>query len=188
MLGILLLSDISFKSTYPAVYNFPIERAGLSALNTSLVDIIGFNLTATAELWFFFPALLSDSKRVSSVAPLDCSPGETCNSFFIPGSMDTILLDPSQPAISKDSYPKAISYIQNDAPGYQIDFRPIKLENDPPMSLDDCHLYGISFMAIQICLKQVGTSFMAGIFKCVYLYLHKLGMHVLRTLVWKAAV
>ena len=102
------------------------DREGRAyALNTSLVDVIGFNLTATAEFWFFFPAFLSDSKRVKNVAPIDCPPGEMCTSFFVPGSMNTILLDPSQPSISQDSYPKAISYIQNDAPGYQIEFRPI---------------------------------------------------------------
>jgi hypothetical protein len=161
-LGILLLSDISFNSTYPAVYEFPIERAGLTPLNTSLTNTPHFNETATAEFWWYFPALLTDSKRVYPVAPLHCS-GDLCRSLLVPGTMDNMVYDPSQPNITQDTYPQAISYIQNDAPGYQVEFYPVDTETDPPLSLyDDCRVYGLDFMAVQICLKKVNNSFIAG--------------------------
>lgn len=168
-LGVLLLSDVSFKSTYQKEYVFPIQRAGLSPMNASLADYDGFNLTATAEFWSYFPALLTDSKRVRPVAPLSCS-GEMCNSFFIPGSMMTILLEPDLPPIQKDNYSSAVSYIQNDAPGYQIEFYPIDPVRDPPMTPNDCRVYGLNMMAIQICLKKSESSMMAGtsFSKCHY--------------------
>ena len=50
-LGVLLLSDTSFKSTYRGVYDFPIQSAGLSPLNTSIVNTDRFNETATADFW-----------------------------------------------------------------------------------------------------------------------------------------
>jgi hypothetical protein len=160
-LGVLLLSDISFKSTYPIVHQFPIARGGLSPLNTSVVYTHFFNMTATAEFWWYFPALLTDNKRVKPVAPLNCS-GNMCNSFFIPGSMTTLQFDPQLPPITQDSYPEANSLIQNDAPGYQVEFKPIDANQDPPMLTTDCRVYGISIMAIQICLKKVDSSIMAG--------------------------
>ena len=106
-LAVLLLSDISVKATYRGVHNFPIQRAGLSPMNTTLSDYDGFNLTATAEFWWYFPALLTDSKRVRPVAPLNCSE-EMCNSFFVTGSMMTILLDHTFPPITKDNYSNAV--------------------------------------------------------------------------------
>jgi hypothetical protein len=43
-MGILLLSDVSFKSTYPPVEQFQILRAGLSPLNVSLVNTDLFDI------------------------------------------------------------------------------------------------------------------------------------------------
>jgi hypothetical protein len=132
-------------------------------MNTSVAQVGGFNLTATAEFWWYFPALLTDSKRVKAGTPLNCS-GQNCNSYFIPGSMSSIDLDPNQPTIAKQDYPKAISYIQNDAPGYQLDFYPIDRVNDVSMTLDDCRVYGVDRVAIQVCLKETGGSLLAGTF------------------------
>jgi hypothetical protein len=137
-------------------------QAGISPLNTSIVDTVNmFNLTATAEFWWYFPALLTDTKRVKSVAPITCS-GEDCSSYYLPGSMTSIVLDPNQPPISKQDFPSAVSYIQNDAPGYQLDFYPIDAINDPSMTLDDCRVYGVAIIAIQICLKETRGSLLAG--------------------------
>jgi hypothetical protein len=126
------------------------------------VNAFQFNQTATANFWWYFPALLTDSKRVHPIAPVHCS-GEMCNSFFIPGSMPGIKFDPSQPNITKQDYSNAIAYIQEDAPGYHVEFYPIDTENDPSLSLSDCRVYGISFMAVQVCLKKVNHSMLAGI-------------------------
>jgi len=64
---------------------------------------------------------------------------------------------------SDSSYPEAISYIQNDAPGYQFDFYPIDTAFNPAMTMEDCRVYGYNSMALNICLKQVNdTSLLSG--------------------------
>lgn len=160
-MGILLLSDVSFQVTYPSIMTLPVLRAGLSPLNVSIVNTSIFNETSTTEFWWYFPALLSDSQRVTSVPPLNCS-GEACHSYFLPGSMAAIALDPNLPAITPDRYPDANVYIQNDAPGYQIDYYPIP-DEDPSIILADCNLYGADNVALQVCLKSAGSSLLAGI-------------------------
>jgi hypothetical protein len=162
ILGVLLLSDISFKATYPGEYQFPIENAGLPPLNTSVVYTNDFNITATAVFWWYFPAFLTDSKRSRAVAPLNCS-GQYCNSYFLPGSWVNVVPDPNLPPISANEYPKATAYVQNDAPGYQLEFSYIDRVNDPKMTLDDCQLYGVEDVAVQICLKEAGQSLLTGI-------------------------
>lgn len=138
----------------------------MSPLNTSVINTSLFNETATAEFWWYFPALLTDSKRVRGVAPpANCTPDDDCLSYYLPGSMSTIVYQPSMAPITQDQYPTAVSYIQNDAPGYQIDFRNIDRANDPSMIMDeDCRLYGVDAAAVQICLKNTGPSLLAGTF------------------------
>ena len=80
----------------------------------------------------------------------------------MPGSLSSVILDPSLPPITANQYPKAISYITNDAPGYQLDFQQIDRVKDPNMMMSDCRLYGWDTTAIQICLKSVHNSMLAG--------------------------
>src|SRR5947207_12710299 len=82
----------------------------------------------------------------------------------MPGSLSSVVLDPTRPPIAKDQYPKAISYITNDAPGYQVDFQRIDRFNAPDMMMSDCRLYGWDSAAVQICLKTYGHSILAGKF------------------------
>jgi hypothetical protein len=159
---VILLSDVSFQSTYSPAHQVPVNSAGLAgAMNTALVGTPAFNLTATAQFWWYYPALLTDGQNSRAVTPINCT-GDNCNSFFLPGPMALIEFDPSQPVVTTDQYPVATAYIQNDAPGYQIDFEPIDYEHDPPMTLDDCKVYGTNTIAVQICLKKVNSSFLAG--------------------------
>lgn len=162
VLGVALLSDVSFQSTYPNVHQFPIASAGLSPLNTSVVNTNNFNTTATADFWWYFPAFLTDNRRVWPMpSPPNCFDAQ-CNSYFLPGSMSGVQLDPNLPPIASSDYPKAISWIQNDAPGYQFDFSPIDRVKDPSMTLDDCRVYGTDFLAVQLCLKNADSSILAG--------------------------
>jgi hypothetical protein len=161
VLGVLLLSDISFRSTYPGVTTFPIEGAGVAPLNISVTSTEHFNETATANFWWYFPALLTDNKRIRPAAPLNCTTTD-CLSYFMPGSLSSVILDPSLPPITANQFPKAISYITNDAPGYQLDFQQIDRVKDPNMMMSDCRLYGWETTAIQICLKSVDNSMLAG--------------------------
>lgn len=162
ILGILLLSDVFIKATYPTVYEFPIASAGLSPLNTSIVNTFQFNETAVVDFWWYFPAFLTDTKRAKPVASLDSScTNDQCSSYFVPGSMASVQLDPSVPVIAPTDYPNAYAWMQIDAPGYQLDFSPIAETN---MTTDDCRVFGISSCAVQICLANHGPSLQAGKF------------------------
>ena len=78
--------------------------------------------------------------------------------------MSGIKYDNNTAPIPQNQYPKAVAYIQDDAPGYQIDYQRIDRVNDPSMVMDtDCRLYGVPQTAIQICLKKVDQSLLAGI-------------------------
>jgi len=76
--------------------------------------------------------------------------------------MANIVLDPTQPIITANEYPNALAYIQDDAPGYQIDFYPINRQTEY-LDLDDCRLYGVDLMALQVCLKAENNSILAGV-------------------------
>lgn len=80
----------------------------------------------------------------------------------MPGSMSTIVLEPNLPPITEDEYPDAISYIQNDAPGYQLDFGSVDSLEDLTFAPGECEVYGISFLALQVCLKTHGLSLLGG--------------------------
>ena len=77
--------------------------------------------------------------------------------------MSSIQYNNNSAIITKNQHPNAIAYLQEDAPGYQVDFRNIDRVNDPSMIMDeDCRLYGVNETAIQICLKKDGPSILAG--------------------------
>lgn len=71
-------------------------------------------------------------------------------------------LDPSVQNITRLDYPLATSYIQNDAPGYQVQYSPIDSETEPPFTFEDCRVFGIPYMAIELCLKTANSSMLAG--------------------------
>jgi hypothetical protein len=104
---------------------------------------------------------LADGKISQSVSPLSCS-GEGCNAYFIPGPLSNILFDPSVPNLNVTDYPTATSFIQFDAPGYQIEYCPID-PKDPAFTLDDCRVHGGGTLAVNICMKNVNSSLLAGI-------------------------
>ena len=161
ILGILLLSDVSFLPTYHNIHQFHVLQAGLSEMNSTLLDIPGFNETAPELFWWYFPSILADGQFGSTVEPISCS-GTSCTSYFLPGSLSTIIFDPTLPNITGSDYPSATSYMQNNAPGYQLDFSPMDEAPDPPMTLDDCHVYGLTQIAVQVCLKKSNSSLLAG--------------------------
>jgi len=161
-LGVVLLSDVSTEPAYTEVYQSPVLVAGLSPINTNLTTSFNFNEFAITEFWFVYRTIFSDTKSVTAVDPLNCASRDTCSSYFMPGTPEKLVSDQSQPSITTDNFTQAVSFIQHDAPGFQIDFFPVDLD-DPPISLQgDCKLYGVSNIAIQICLKAVNNAFVAG--------------------------
>jgi len=159
-LGVALLSDISFRPIYPKVGDIPVQQAGLSRMDPGLLKSVSFTNTITETFWWYFPAILADGKVSQSVDPITCS-GDLCDSYFFPGPLSIVQFNPNTSAIQNSDYPLATAFIQEDAPGYQIDFSPIE-SSDPSMTLDDCQVYGLSVLAFQLCLKSSRDSILAG--------------------------
>ena len=160
-LAVLLLSDFSIESTHTEVYESPVLDAGLSPINTTLTQSYGFNDFALIEFFWYYNTIFSDTRNVRTLEPLNCPPGEACSSYFLPGTPEKLVAGFTQLQITTENFTDATWFIQHDAPGYQIDFSAIEREV-PPMHVSDCKLYGASSSAVQICLKSVNTSFMAG--------------------------
>lgn len=165
-LGIILLSDISFKATYHTVHEFPVVQSGQSPMNASIANDSWFNFTGPREFWWYLPSILADGKLSGSISPLHCS-GEQCTSFFLPGPLSTIIFEPTLPNITESDYSTASAYIQENAPGYQVEFYPIDETRDPMFTLEDCQVYGGSTLAINICLKKSDISLLAGTLSCL---------------------
>lgn len=161
-LAVLLLSHVSFQPAYPDVYHSPVAAVGLSPVNTSLTISYNFNQYAITEFQWFMNAVLSDPRNIRAVENLNCPPGDVCTSWFLPGTPGNLVADSEPPNITTANYSDATTFKQFDAPGYQLDFSPIE-PDDPPLEVRDCRVYGVSSYAIQICLKNVNNSFMAGI-------------------------
>jgi hypothetical protein len=160
-LGVVLLADVSFQRTYHSVHQIPVLQAGLPPMNTTFPSTDWFQITATDYFWFYFPALLADAKISEPVAPVSCT-GLGCQGYFLPGLPSYIHFDPTTPNLTATEYPDATTFIQQNAPGYQLDFSDIDVNKDPSVTLEDCRVYGLSILALQICLKQDNNSMLAG--------------------------
>jgi hypothetical protein len=159
-LGSVLLVDLSILPRYEATQTFSISRSGLSPINASIADL-AFEPALKQTFSFFYIGVLDDTNHVVRVAPLDsCPAGEQCSSYFLPGGMDFTSLPMS--VSDSSQYPDATVYVQYDAPGYQISFQ--TLEDNPQISLStsDCHFYGASNTAVQVCVKQNSSNLVTG--------------------------
>jgi len=159
-LGVILLSDISITTTYPEVYQSAVLRAGLGPLNATLTTLPGFSSDSTSEFSWYYPAILTNTAIVTTIAPQTCS-GNACQSYFLPGSISIIEYDPTLPEIGKENYTEANGLIVNDAPGYQIEYS--KIDGELVLDEGDCRLYGVPSAALQICVRQNGTALIGGI-------------------------
>jgi len=121
-----------------------------------------FYATIPDSFWWYFPSILADGKYSRSVSPVSCS-GDSCESYFFPGPLQIVKFAPNVSTVTTSDYPNVRTFIQEDAPGFQVDFYPLNGSN-PALTLDDCRMYGnLSFIDIQLCLKSVSdSSFIAG--------------------------
>ena len=138
-IGIILLSDLTFTTTYPIVFQSRILNAGLSPLNASVLT--PFDADAVSEFWWNFPSLMTDQAITKTITPLTCT---NCTSYFFPGAMMTVEFDPGLPDIGRQNFSQAGVFIVNDAPGYQIDFAQVGPDY-PPFVEDDCKVYGMNW-------------------------------------------
>jgi hypothetical protein len=161
-LAVLLLSNVNFQSTYREIQDYPLEQAGLTSMNTSLLQDPGFKYFATSDFWWHFPSMMAYNRPVT---PLRCS-GESCQAFYFPGPLSAMRFRPELSMTDAD-FPAGTTFIQKNAPGYQIEFSPIDEKTDPPIDpTSDCQIFGIPVVAVRLCLKENNDfSYSAGISK-----------------------
>jgi len=159
LLGFILLSEISIKSTYHDILTFGLQTAGLTPINATLAE----DDITRLVFWYNLPNFIPNSKYVVPIDPISCS-GSGCNAYFAPGGLEDILLENyTNPEIPLEYYPEADSYLQKDAPGYQIEFDSSVAGLE--LSVDDCRVYGTQDLAIAVCIKSDKDSIVMGSLK-----------------------
>ena len=84
-------------------------------------------------------------------------------SYFLPGGFGKIHFDTTLPHITMHNFTDAGTFIQADAPGYQVDFAPVDDSVDPHLELKpDCRVLGLPQVALLVCLKEANSSLIAG--------------------------
>lgn len=156
-LGVILLSRVAYITSYPQVYQTTVLGAGLSAMNVSILNDPDRTALATSEFWWYFPSLLTNSAQMISTIPVSCS---NCSAYFLPGAMSLVAFDPTLPSIGKSNYSQAAAFIVHDAPGFQMEFS--NVAENITFETEECKLYGVPSVAIQICIKQRRNSFYGG--------------------------
>ena len=160
LLGVLLLSDVNFKATYQDLQDFPLLQAGLTTMNTSIVNDPDFQFFGTGNFWWHFPSMMSYSYPVT---PLNCpDPTVNCQAYYFPGPLSVIKFPHGEAIVSSTDSPAATTLIEKNAPGFQIEFDDTKAPN---FTLADCRVFGVPMLAIQVCLKEENDSFIAGTFQ-----------------------
>jgi hypothetical protein len=112
----------------------------------------------------FIEGVLTDATLVTSTAPLSCS-GSNCTSVFLPGGLELVRLQcggPNSTLYRNQPSSGLSSVLVNNAPGYHLEFFPIR-EGFVFNSTTDCAVYGgTSKEAIQICIAANGTQVLTG--------------------------
>jgi len=137
---------------------------GLGPIATSLANTPHAQFGGGAAIAFSYNGILSDANHiVSAPIPSEClgdTPNkENCVSFFLPGGTDIgwnigLFSDPGY-------LPEATVWIQDDAPGYKLDFYTPANWTDIILTTD-CHLYGVDQAALQFCITTNNTDLVLG--------------------------
>jgi hypothetical protein len=155
IVGIALLTNVSFRTSWQVIQQVPLHGAGLGPLDPWETNDYG-----AAFFWYFFSGVLSDPSVVTTIPPHSCS-GSECLSLYFPGGTNTIS---PHPATLKKSE-EASAFIVFNAPGYNVEFYPSKQEAVFNTSTD-CRSYTVSKLrGLGLCVKRQGDYFIGGYFQ-----------------------
>jgi hypothetical protein len=152
--GVVLLADVTIQTTWSDVANqFQANLTGLSPFDPELA--VAFH---EAQIyWQYYPAAFTDDTLVTTIPPVTCA-GTDCLSYFFPGGLGVISPNPAE----QTGHQGATGVIVYDTPGYQIEYYPISTSEAVLNRDSDCHVYGWSGAALQICVKQSGNDIITG--------------------------
>ena len=152
VLGVLLLSRVTFENSWRPIQSLQFTGSGLTPINASLV-----NEASPLDFWAWVYGLLASPNYAVGVPPVHCS-GTNCSSYFLPGAIYTI--DGTYLPLS--FHPEAPLLVLDNSIGYQIEYYPLAV--DDAFVGASCKSYGLNPYAVSICIKQSGTDLLAG--KC----------------------
>lgn len=143
--GIALLTNVSFITSWHNIRELSFEGAGLGRINSSIA-------LQPIVFWAWFYGIVVSPNYITTIPPTQCS-GGLCVSQFLPGPCP---LNGSQLSGNQE----ATAIVVSNLTGYQLEFYP---PNDPDeLNGAACKAYGVDSVAILICLKQSGNNLLAG--------------------------
>ena len=157
ILAVIVLTKVSFKTTWEEIYTYDIALGGIPPIDTSLQNVSMWGPRASLAIWYSFPSILVDPKFVTSIPPHACRTSD-CLSYFYPrGTGDRVNNSIWHP----HAYPQANGIILNDAPGYQIEYGGLTSDSRGTLV---CHTYGMSTFALQLCITKQEDEIVAGLY------------------------
>jgi len=150
VLGVLLLSRVTFENSWRPIQSLQFSGSGLTPINASLA-----NESSPLDFWAWLYGLLASPNYAIGVPPLHCS-GTNCSSYFLPGPIYTIEgID-----LPLSFHPEAPLLVLDNSIGYQIEYYPPAIDNTFAGAV--CKSYGVNSYAVSICIKQSGSDLLAG--------------------------
>jgi hypothetical protein len=154
---LILLADISFKTTYSRVYTYPVDDGGVPPIDLSVQNTTDYSLQASYLLWNTYSRVFLDPLFYIEIPPRSCS-GSDCLSYYFPGGTG---LNVNGSVWDWSVLPQANAGLYNDYPGYQVEFYP-PASSDPAPSAGECGTYGQEWWAIQLCIVKEKEHLIAG--------------------------
>jgi hypothetical protein len=159
-LGSILFIKVSTSAWYDALHDIPGIQSGLLPINISTI-FVPFQPGLGPSLSFQFAGILSDSSRVTEAPfPTECAGRSSCVSYYFPGSID-FTYNLTAPILDSSQYSDATTYIQVDAPGYQVSFYPLNTSERLYPVTSSCYFSGLENFGLQICVVQNGSRLLA---------------------------
>lgn len=159
ILGITLLANVSFTSTWREIHQFPLLGSGISPINATIATNLGSY--CPIHFWPWFYGLLGSPNYATYIPPIHCSGVTNCSSYFLPGSVYDITFPQS---FNATSYPEATALVVQNSVGYQIEYYSLSSSDD--FNGAECKVYGYDYpedsVGILLCLKQSGNDLLAG--------------------------
>lgn len=155
IVGIALLTNVSFRTSWQVIQQVPLQAAGLGPLDPYETNDYG-----VAYFWYFYSGVLSDPSLVTAIPSHSCTSSSECLSLFFPGGTNTIS---PHPATLQNQSEEASAFIVFNNPGYNVEFYPIQGEAVFDTSTD-CRSYVFSEQqGLGLCVKRQGNAFIGGI-------------------------
>ena len=118
---------------------------------------------ADAFVMTFAYGLLLDTRFATSISPLTCHSGSNCTSFFLPGGAELARpIHGNTTLFGTQVWDDSTALLVYQAPGYQLEFSPIKDSFEFNTSTD-CHTNGLTVGdGLHTCIASDGNKLVAG--------------------------